>query len=581
MLTKITIENFKGLPKCEIELGQTVVFVGPNNSGKTTALQALSLWETGVRFWLSKRSEKSLPGKRPGITIGRRDLIAVPVANTRFLWQNQSVRIGTTNKETKQKTENVHITITVEGRFDNQPWSCGLEFDYANADSFYCRPTKDESNILRKATEEQIRQLRELRVGFLPPMSGLASPEIKLELGSIDVKIGEGRTAEVLRNLCYSLCIDKDKKFWESLCKRLKKLFGITLQEPSYDIARGEISLYYTEQRGGHKTEPLEISSIGRGSQQVLLILTFFYLHPGAVILLDEPDAHLEILRQREIFETIKETAREQHGQVIAATHSEVVLNESAAHDIVVAFLGKPHKLNDKSQLIKSLSSIGWEDYYKAEQKGWVLYLEGSTDFDNLFAFAKLLHHPAQKYLENVFSHYIGDNTISKAENHFYGLREAKTDLLGFVLLDRIPDTKIKSDAALVEHSLKRRELENYFCSLEVLVRWAKGTNPDEGLFLRADIAEQAMCESIADIERGLQLVRPDIDDIWSKDVKSSDEVLTPILIQYAKRMKQTALPKSRFHELILFLKPEEADKEIIQILDDIHQIASRVQTTY
>ena len=49
MLTKLKIQNFKGLDDVEIELGNPVVFIGPNNSGKTTALQALSLWNMSVR----------------------------------------------------------------------------------------------------------------------------------------------------------------------------------------------------------------------------------------------------------------------------------------------------------------------------------------------------------------------------------------------------------------------------------------------------------------------------------------------------------------------------------------------------
>ena len=44
-----------------------------------------------------------------------------------------------------------------------------------------------------------------LSVAFLPPMSGLASNEIRLEQGTVGVLIGEGRTAEVLRNLCYQI----------------------------------------------------------------------------------------------------------------------------------------------------------------------------------------------------------------------------------------------------------------------------------------------------------------------------------------------------------------------------------------
>jgi len=43
MITQLTIRNFKRFEKAEIELGAPVAFVGPNNSGKTTALQALAL----------------------------------------------------------------------------------------------------------------------------------------------------------------------------------------------------------------------------------------------------------------------------------------------------------------------------------------------------------------------------------------------------------------------------------------------------------------------------------------------------------------------------------------------------------
>ncbi|MXW94390.1 MAG: ATP-binding protein [Acidimicrobiaceae bacterium] len=49
MLTKLRIRNFKKFPEVEIELGSPVVFVGPNNSGKTSAMQALALWEVGLR----------------------------------------------------------------------------------------------------------------------------------------------------------------------------------------------------------------------------------------------------------------------------------------------------------------------------------------------------------------------------------------------------------------------------------------------------------------------------------------------------------------------------------------------------
>ena len=113
-------------------------------------------------------------------------------------------------------------------------------------------------------------------------------------------------------------------------------------------------------------------------------------LDPGAILLLDEPDAHLEILRQRQIYQYLSDIARENNNQIIAASHSEILLNEAADRDVVIAFLGKPHRMNDRgSQLMKSLKDIGFEQYYQAEQTHWVLYLEGSNALAILRAFAE------------------------------------------------------------------------------------------------------------------------------------------------------------------------------------------------
>ncbi len=64
MLTRLVVRNFKLFDEVEIELAERVVFVGPNNSGKTSALQALALWNVGVLRWIEKGNLTSfrLPG---------------------------------------------------------------------------------------------------------------------------------------------------------------------------------------------------------------------------------------------------------------------------------------------------------------------------------------------------------------------------------------------------------------------------------------------------------------------------------------------------------------------------------------
>ena len=201
--------------------------------------------------------------------------------------------------------------------------TCGLEFDFANEESFYCRPlrqgdgrTPERMSIPPEAGATQI--------AFLPPMSGLAATETRLDHGAVNVRVGEGRTAEVLRNLCFRIHQEHPSD-WEKLVAQIEGLFGAVLEPPHYIEERGEIAMSYQEQG-----VTLDLASSGRGLQQTLLILAYMYANPGAVLLLDEPDAHLEILRQRQIYRLLTEAATGSGSQIIAASHSEVLLNEAA-----------------------------------------------------------------------------------------------------------------------------------------------------------------------------------------------------------------------------------------------------------
>ena len=139
MLTKLIMRNFKRFEEVEIELGNPVVFIGPNNSGKTSAMQALALWDIGVKRWNERRAGKSAPETRPGVTVNRRDLFAIPHPSAIHLWRALRVR-DVRRVENRQRTDNVRIDLIVEGIGRTNTWACGLEFDYANEESFYCRP---------------------------------------------------------------------------------------------------------------------------------------------------------------------------------------------------------------------------------------------------------------------------------------------------------------------------------------------------------------------------------------------------------------------------------------------------------
>ena len=323
----------------------------------------------------------------------------------------------------------------------------------------------------------------------------------------------------------------------------------------------------------------LDLSCAGRGLQQTLLLLAHLYANPKTVLLLDEPDAHLEVLRQRQIYQLLTDVAARQGSQIIAASHSEVVLNEAANRDVVIAFIGSPHRIDDRGQqVLKALTDIGFDQYYQAELKGWALYLEGSTDLAILKAFAQTLEHPVVSVLERPFVHYLTTNLPNRAREHFYGIREAKPDLVGFALFDHI-DKPLDTGKPLTETMWQRREIENYLCQESVLLMYARHDQPDD-LFGRAeaDRRVQTMRDCIQEVTVALQtLGRP---DPWSADVKASDDFLNPLFDRFFQKLGlPNLLRKTDYHALARLVPKEKIDPEVIAKLDGIFAVAQKAKS--
>lgn len=570
MITRFRISNFKRLEAAELELGNAAVFIGPNNSGKTTALQALALWDIGWKRWAEKR-DKSSPAERQGVTINRRDLYAIPVPSAKLLWNDLHTH-DSDRSSGKPKTDKVLITLEAEGVHEDQPWRCVLEFYYANEESFYCRLKEGEGGGSSGKVPEGARKHA---IVFLPPMSGLAEREHRKEPGEISVLIGEGQTAQVLRNLCWQLYSREDKSAWKRLVEHIDDLFHIRLQEPVYIKERAELALTYKERNGVE----LDLSSSGRGCQQVLLLLSFMLANPGAVLLLDEPDAHLEILRQRDVYNLLTDIAESNGSQIVAASHSEVVLQEAAERDVVMAFVGRPHRIDTRArgQVKKALESIRMADYYLAEQKGWMLYLEGSTDLAILRRLADRLDHPARAILhDSVPVNYLGSNQPQDARNHFQCLREAKPDLVGLALFDRL-GRELHSGSQLVERMWSRREIENYLVTPDSLRAFVQLGLREDDLIEQAERARRSeiMAACIAELVQALSVARRH--DPWGPDIKVTDDFLDPLFENYFQRLgTPQQIFKRDYHGLADAIPLDQISPEIGAMLDTILEVARR-----
>ncbi|MCG2726384.1 MAG: AAA family ATPase [Elusimicrobia bacterium] len=560
MFTKIIIKNFKRL-NAEIDLSAAVVFVGPNNSGKTSALQAITLWDIGMRKWAENRN-KTKAKQRVGVVINRKDILTLPVHSAKQLWKDLHVR-EITKKNGKQETKYVNMEITMEGFTNKQQWKLGFEFYYSNPESFYCRIIKDKNGQPIKFPEIALTE----KIGFLPPMSGLASDEDKLVEGSINSRIGEGRTAEVLRNLC--LIVHKDTDKWPKLVKTLGDLFKIEINAPIFDNATGKIHMTYRE---GDNT--FDLANSGRGFQQILLLFAYIYSGDNKILLIDEPDAHLEIIRQKDIFNILSKTVKKEQAQLIIATHSEVILEEAWQKDKVIAFIGKPHIVNsnNRSQVSLALTDIGYDQYLLAEEKKWILYLESSTDLAVLEAFAKVLRHPAEKYLKSSFVKYCCNVPVA-ARKHFFALKQAVPDLFGVAIFDKL-DINLQNEKGLEEIMWKRREIENYLPIPHVLERYV---SKDKEYDLFSQNNAIIISNLVKDYAPPIALKNQD--DDWWFNTKISDDFLDKVFAKYFKKLNMPVLlDKGNYYQLAELSMPEELDVEIKEKLDKILKVAQQVK---
>jgi predicted ATPase len=550
-------------------LSSSAVIIGPNNSGKSTIFQALCLWEIGTRNFIAAKVQNKL-NKNNRVTLNRKDLLTSPIEDARFLWTGKK-----TSKRENGNT-NVILAVEVEGENDGKKWTCRTEFYYYNAESFSCGITKGLTEITKLYNSNKA-----IHFGFLQAMSGISTSEDKLTRGAIERRLGEGKTAEVLRNICYEILypeIPRAKDYnaeenWNKLKKIIKVMFGVDLSKPEYIKSLGAISLEYTDNKIVY-----DISSGGRGFLQTLLLFAYMFANPNTILLLDEPDAHLEVIRQREAFQQINAIANETHSQIIIASHSEVVLNEAVNSSKVIALIENQAlelniATNSKSigYIKRALTDIGWEKYYLAKSKGHILYLEGSTDLQMLLAFANKLQHKAESFLRQANVAYTKNNLPSTAVKNYDALKEIFFELKGLALFDKI-DKNNSGIKSLKIIYWQKRELENYFARPSLLIKHAKSLNIQYPQFTN-DQLESAMQQAISDYT--LPAYLKNIGDEWWNNEKLSDNWLDKIFPEFYKKLgvHVGANFKKDYYQLISLMDKKEISKEISDKLDIICEI--------
>lgn len=471
-IAKVEIRNFKRFESVSVELDDLDCLVGGNNTGKTTLLQALALFDFAVQHCLEKRNGGDL--KLRNRTVSPEDFYILPVTNPLDLWhERRSSAAG------KQR----HIQVAIHYS-DGIQATATIKLDY-NRFGITVR-ADDESPLV-------LTRLRECRIAYLPVFSMFLPREERRQNAAVQDDLDRGRPHGVIRNLLLNLkALDRLGHLTDILKRSFPMLRELNVEFD--EVSDRYISAVYKEDG---RPKEFDIFSAGSGFQQFLYLFGFILERQPTVVLLDEPDAHLHGSLQAALLDELRRLVREGK-QVLLATHSRELISRVGPTRIVSLDADGPVRLRVAFDVYDALDRLGSVDptqLPKVQAYRRVVLLEGPTDREILAAFGSAVLGEAtwREVARRVAFCFCGGNPRKQDVPKFLSLLSQAIGLDGrslemFVIADRDyhPEPKALLESLptlhLTWHIWERTEIENYLLSVPALQRLA-GARGEQGTF--------------------------------------------------------------------------------------------------
>jgi len=466
MIIRLTLRNFKSVGEQVYDFTQFDLLVGRNNSGKSTVLQALAIWQFCVdEFHRSKRSGSK------GIQVVLPNFTALPVPEFNLLWKERTDRAYPI-VDGKKKQEFILIGIRVEWRrASGETGSFGVDLRYHSPQTMYAIPGDGWAKF------RECEQHGDLpRIAYVPPFSGLEPAEKWLDVSPIRQQVGKGQPGSVLRNLLLRVCPapprDQDGRViksevhppadWREMAGIIERWFSVTIHEPKYESAK---DVYITVEYRQNARD-YDIIAGGSGFHQTLTLLAFLHGYQPTTILLDEPDAHLHVNLQREILDYFKRKSLERNTQFLIATHAEEFARGVDASQIVSLLAQVPKRIQSTPEVLRAMSEVSNEEVTRLLASPYILYVEGESDERILRAWADQCG--GQAAMNRVCFKTMGGGSKTtmrdRASEHFAALKQILPQVSKLMLFDYDSSDDAFHPASdnpgLAEW--KRKNIENY-----------------------------------------------------------------------------------------------------------------------
>ncbi len=521
MIKEVRLQNFKRYRDQVFTFrpdGITLL-AGGNNSGKSTVLQALAVWEFCRALVEAAKGRRALNAgvRTDPAGVSNEEFSPIALPSLEHLWTNLDGKPMVADAEI-DPTYTLRISVTwdveaavVEGQ--PQPPSVEHQLQFGLKLLHHHVYVKQTNSTLQDATPIP-------RFAYLPPFAGIQTREERMSPAAQKRLIGRGLAGAALRNVIHDLHRRSETEFanlrgarrrmsvverqqffrrdpWSQLVDVLQRVFqaGLAVQPFNDDYNTVlHVDLFRGNFQNGNFTRfanftPRDIMVEGSGFLQWLSVYALAVSPEINILLLDEPDAHLHPTLQAHLLERLRALAVENRKQALLATHSTEILRQ-VDHRMIFEF-----SRNRTGYLVQSEQRVGLfhglgSDYApkldQLRQHRRVIFVEGTFEEPILRIFAEKMGQPLPQNL--VFWIYNGEHTQRRVL--FEQLRTEIPNLKGMSLRDRDSLELAEVNANLTQNNYpdrnelrmrtwRRRQMDNYLLLPAAISRAANRQEAD------------------------------------------------------------------------------------------------------
>ncbi|WP_369434489.1 ATP-dependent endonuclease [Psychromonas sp. MME1] len=450
---KIQIKKFKKINDVSVDLEPLNIFIGTNNSGKSSFIQGIQFAVSSCQT-LKLKKGNWIKDKTKTLSLDSSEYLYTPTNDIAYLYHGKPLA-GARRREDRRWIEfifNNGVTSTVQiSRGKNGGFT---------------------TMLTGKKLGDLLSEIEKPYCVYVPGIAGIPILE-KYEVPiAVKKSATRGDSNNYLRNILYTISNDSQK--WESFKDSVNSIYEKIDIKVEFDEHASEfINVYVISD-----SVKLPLDSVGTGLLQIVQIFAYIEYFDPKIILLDEPDSHIHPTKQKLLSnELVKRTSENPELKVVFSTHSRYILESLEDKANVVHFQnGNAISGVKGSNILLDIGAADADYLFSKKELKYIIVTEDKVDnvSEKKHFLKKFLIANGLSESEFVLHSYEGCTKVDFAKILQGFVRKQIPGVKVIVHIDR--DQKLDTDREvlkLAEDCAKRellffmtkyQEVENYFC---------------------------------------------------------------------------------------------------------------------